>query len=115
MTLLGGGIAQIMSQAFRSIYEDAVLHRRTVNRDGAGGGSVTVTNETVKAQLDRATEAMRASDGFVDTDQRIIVLAHGVAPITSDAQITLGGQLWNIASVTKDPAGAAYDCHGRRA
>lgn len=114
MGLLDGAMAQAFSQAFSSIYLDATLHRATLTEDGMGGGSSAFVDEPVKAQLDSATQAMRSAEGFVDTDQRILVLAYGVAPITTDDTITLAGHLWSIASVMLDPAGGAYELRGRR-
>jgi hypothetical protein len=115
MGLLDGGLARIFSGAFRGIFLDATLHRATLTDDGAGGGSASFADEVVKAQLDHASAAMRASEGYVDTDQRIIVLAYGVDQITTDDEITVKGQRWSIASVATDPATAAYELRGRLA
>lgn len=118
MGLLDGGLAQIFSGAFRGIFLDAQLYRKLADADdGAGGGSTSgfADPEPVKAQLDQATQAMRDSPGYVDTDQRIIVLAHGVAEITTDDEITVKGKRWSIASVSTDPATAAYELRGRLA
>lgn len=113
--LLDGGIASAFASAFGSIFLDATLHRATLTEDGVGGGSEDFVDEPVKAQLDQTTQAMQAADGYVDSDQRIIVLASGVAPIDTDDEITIGGQRWKIASVTVDPAGSYYDLQGRKA
>lgn len=114
MSLLEGGLAEVFATAFGGLYLDATLHRPSFTDDGSGGGSTSWTNEPVKAQLDQTTQAMRASEGFVDTDQRILVLAQALAPITADMEITVGGTRWMIASVTQDPAGAYFDLRGRR-
>lgn len=118
MTLLEGDLAGVFSAAFSGLYVEATLYRPSAFADdGKGGGTSSGfgPGEPVKAQLDSATQAMRASEGFVETDQRILVLAHGVAPIDTDCEISVKGQRWAIASVTQDPAGAYYDLHGRRA
>ncbi len=115
MGLLDGGLARIFYGAFSGIFLDATLHRITLADDGQGGGSAGSADEPVKAQLDRASEAMRTAQHFVETDQRIIVLAHGTAPITTDDEITVKGRRWSIASVATDPATAAYELHGRLA
>lgn len=115
MGLLDGDLAGIFHSAFAGVYLDATLHRRTTTPDGKGGGTVAFVDEAVKAQLDRATEAMRSSEGYQETDVRIIVLAHGIDPIDSDCQLTVSGQRWSIANVAKDPADAAYELHGRKA
>lgn len=118
MALLDGDLAAMFGTAFSGFYLDASLHRKIAAADnGAGGGSGSgfADPEAVKAQLDAATQAMRAADSYVDTDMRIIVLASGVDPITADDEITVGAVRWSIASVAQDPAGAYYDLHGRRA
>lgn len=112
MALLDGDIASLFSSTFGTFYLDATLHRRTVTEDGQGGGTVTPSDVAVKAQLDQTTQAQRDGD-YTDKDQRIIVLASGVEPITTDDEISILGQRWKIASVTTDPAGSYYDLRGR--
>lgn len=115
MSLLDGGLASVFASAFTPFYLDASLHRAIVNEDGEGGGSIGFADpETVKAQLDSTTQAQQGSDGYGDSDQRILVLASGVATISTDDEITLAGVRWAIASVTRDPAGAYYDLRGRK-
>lgn len=118
MGLLDGELAGVFAAAFGPIYLDASLYRANGGADdGAGGGPGNgfAAPETVKAQVDATTQAMRAAEGFVDTDQRIIVLASGVDPITTDDEIEVSGTRWKIASVTQDPAQAYYEMRGRRA
>lgn len=115
MGLLSGDLAAVFSSAFSGIYLDGTLHRAALTDDGQGGGSSTFTDQAVKAQLDATTQAMQRSDGYVDTDQRILVLAFGVDTPTADDEITVRGQRWKIASVALDPAQAAYELRGRKA
>ncbi len=115
MGLLDGGLAQIFKSAFGGIFLDATLHRRAFTNDGMGGGSASWTDEPVKADLDLTTEAMRSAQGHTETDQRILVLAFGVDPPNTDDEITVKGQRWSIASITTDPAQAAYELRGRKA
>lgn len=115
MGLLDGGLAQIFNSAFQGIFLDATLHRHMLTLDGEGGGMQSFDDEPVKASLDQATQAMREAEGFVETDQRIIVLAHGIDEITTDDEITVKGKRWMIASVATDPATAAYELRGRLA
>jgi hypothetical protein len=118
MGLLNGDLAGVFAAAFGPIYLDATLHRaNTFTDDGSGGGTGSgfADGEPVKAQLESASQGMRAAEGYTDTDQRILVLASGVAPISVDDQITVAGTRWGIASVGRDPAHAYYDLHGRRA
>lgn len=114
MGLLDGGMAAILDAAFSGIYLDATLHRPTLTDDGAGGGSSSFVDEPVKAQLDSTTQEMQQAIDFTDTDQRILVLAHGVDPFTTDAEITVRDIRWSIASVSQDPAAAYYELRGRK-
>ncbi len=116
MGLLSGDLAGVFAAAFAPLYLEANLYRATVTGDGQGGGTESfAAAEPVKAQLDATTQAMQASLGYVDTDQRILVLADGVATITADDEIEVGGFRWQIASVSQDPCGAYYELRGRRA
>lgn len=115
MGLLDGGLASVFASAFSGFYLDASLHRATMTPDGKGGGTTGwAAPEAVKAQLDSTTQAMQGADGYVDSDQRILVLASGLAPITTDDEITVDGNRWAIESVSRDPAGAYFDLRGRK-
>lgn len=113
MGLLDGGLANIFSAALSGIYLGAVLHRWSSTDDGQGGGTSSFADEAVKAQLDATTQAQRQETGYVDSDQRILVLADGVDPITVGDEISIRDQRWKIASVMTDPARAYYDLRGR--
>lgn len=116
MGLLDGDISGLFGAAFGSLYLDAQLHRAALGDDGEGGGSTTwAAAEPVKAQLDQTTMAQRDGQNYADSDQRILVLASGVAAPTTDDEITIRAIRWKIASVTMDPAGSYYDLRGRRA
>jgi hypothetical protein len=117
MGLLDGGIAEVFAGAFGALYLDGLLYRPAAfNDDGMGGGSDPgfAAGEAVKVQIDAATQAMRASEGFVETDQRILVLAHGVSTIDTDCELAAGGTRWMVATVATDPAGSYYELRGRR-
>lgn len=118
MGLLDGGLAQIFHGAFAGLFLDATLHRPQASTDdGAGGGEGNgfADPESVKASLDAATEAMRSTEGYVDTDVRILLLAHGVTRPTSDCEITIRNVRYGIRTVATDPAQAAWELHGRLA
>lgn len=116
MGLLDGDIAALFGSVMGSFYLDATLHRWSSVADGQGGGTSTYADpEAVKAQVDQTSQAQQRGDGYTDTDQRILVLASGVAPISTDDQITVGGIRWAIASISTDPAASYYDLRGRRA
>ena len=85
------------------------------------GGSITSAGTPVslacKAQFDAPTQAMRAAEGFMETDARIIVLAFA-ATLDTRARITVASGAnagtWELLSVTRDPAGIGYEARGRR-
>lgn len=117
MGLLDGGIAEVFAGAFSALYLDGMLYRPVAfTDDGKGGGADGGfgAGEAVKVQIEAATQAMRSSDGFVETDQRILVLAHGVATIDTDCEIAAGGTRWMIETVATDPAGSYFELRGRR-
>jgi hypothetical protein len=117
MGLLDGDLAATFAAALGPVYLDGTLYRpHEFADDGAGGGQAVGfgPGEPVKVQIDAATQAMQRADGFVDTDQRILVLAHGVAMITTDCEISAGGKRYMIESVGTDPAGSYYELRGRR-
>ncbi len=114
MGLLDGQLAGVFSSIMGTFFLDASLFRAVISHDGEGGGSNSfAAPEAVKAQLDSTTTAQQGGDGFIDTDQRILVLASGIAPISTDDEIAVGGKRWAIASVTVDPVGSYYDLRGR--
>ena len=113
MGLLDGGIAATFSAALSGLYLDATLHRWSTVDDGQGGGVSGFADEAVKAQLDQTTQAHQRSEGYTDTDQRILVLAHELTAPTTDDEITVRDTRWKIASVTMDAAGSYYDLRGR--
>lgn len=112
MGLLDGGLANVFSAALSGLYLDAALYRRNDTPDGKGGGARGfLPSEPVKAQLDQTRQAPH--EGAVDTEQRILVLAAGIDPITTDDEIEVGGIRWAISHVATDPAQAYYDLRGR--
>lgn len=117
MGLLDGGLAKVFSAAFAGLYLPATIHRRAAPVYDEGGSVIDGewTDEPCRAQIDNATESMRRSPGYTDQDQRILVLASGVATITTDDEITAGGKRWGVASVGRDPAGAYFDLRGTAA
>lgn len=117
MGLLDGGIASVFAAAFDAIYLGGTLYRPVeFTDDGAGGGSGGGFDDgsPVKVQIDAAAQGMRMAEGFVETDQRILVLAAGVATISTDCEIAAGGSRWMIESVAVDAAGSYYELRGRK-
>ena len=85
------------------------------------GGSITAAGTPVslacKAQFDAPSQAMRAAEGFVETDARIIVLAFS-ATLDTRARIVVAtganAGTWELLSVVRDPAGIGYEARGRK-
>lgn len=86
------------------------------------GGSITAPGTPVTAdcmaQVDVATEAMRAADGFVDGDIRLIILSD-TAP-TTDARLKVlagpyAGTTWLLSALSRDPLAVGWEARGRRA
>lgn len=117
MGLLDGGIAGTFAGAFGALYLEGSLYRLVAwSDDGMGGGEGGgfADAESVKVQLDQATQAMRASEGFVEGDVRILLLAQGVATPDTDCEITAGGTRYMVETVSTDCAGSYYELRGRR-
>ena len=85
------------------------------------GGSITAAGTPAsyacKAQFDAPTQAMRAAEGFMETDARVIVLAFA-ATLDTKARIVVAtganAGTWELLSVVRDPAGIGYECRGRK-
>jgi hypothetical protein len=120
MGLLSGGLEAIFGAALGGLYLDATLHRDTSGPIYDDEGSVTGfaggAGIACKAQVDSVTYAMRQAEGFVEGDVRIIVLSAGLGvAISTDMQITVSGQRWQIASVDRDAGASHWICRGRPA
>lgn len=122
MSLLDGGMAQAFAAVFGGIYLDGTLYRaRTFEDDGAGGAPTRAPNddgflpgESVKVQIDAATQAMRSAEGYVDGDVRILMLAHGVAAPDTDCEVGAGGARYMVETIGTDPCGSYYELRGRK-
>jgi hypothetical protein len=80
------------------------------------GGSITSPGEPAshdcRVQIDAATQAMRSSPGFLETDVRLLVLRFAV-PLDTKARVTVGGAAYELLSCQSDPAGIGWECRGR--
>jgi hypothetical protein len=119
MGLLDGQLAAAFAGSFNAVYLDGSLYRPATGwtDDGKGGGPDRgfLPAESVKVQIDQATQAMRVTEGFMETDMRILMLAHGVAAPNTDCEVAAGGARYMIQSVGTDPAGSYYEMRGRPA
>jgi len=119
MGLLDGGIEAIFGAAFGGLYLPATLnYAGTPIEDSEGNvtGHTGPGSWSCRAQVDDATWSMRQADGYVDGDQRIIVLSAGLATaINTDMTITVSGKTWMIESVQRDAANSHWVLRGRAA
>jgi hypothetical protein len=118
MRLLDGALAETFAAVFGGVYSDGLLYRpNDFADDGKGGGDGQGFDDPqpVKVQVDQATQSMRQAEGFVEGDVRILMLAHGVAGVTSDCEIEARGTRYMIEFVGTDPAGSYWEVRGRKA
>jgi hypothetical protein len=54
---------------------------------------------------------MRATEGYVDTDKRFLVLASGVEKPDTDCEMTADGARWSIYRCRSDPATSYYELY----
>ena len=113
-------IATGFSTAFGAPFASAVVHSSGAPILDDGGSIVTPGDASARscvAQIDTATDAMRTTDGFVEGDVRILVLADGITgTITTDDRIEIeDAGMWSIQSVSRDPAGIGFELRGRKA
>ena len=116
-------IAQAVSAAYGGPYFDAIIHSKGEAVYDDGGSIVTPgtpTQKSCQAQVDLATQDMRAAEGFTDGDMRILILAEGiVGAISLDDRVeVLAGPhagTWLIQSIARDPFGIYWELRGRPA
>lgn len=115
MGLLDGDLAPVIAGAFGWLLLDATLHRRTLVDNGAGGGTVTVSEVPCKAMVETATQTMRAADDFSDKDVALMILAHTVPQPKLDDELTVRGERYHLlAPITMDAAMTHWVARGRR-
>lgn len=87
------------------------------------GGSIVLpgapTSYACRAQFDAPTQQMRAAEGFLQTDVRILVLATSISRVLDTAAtITVASGpnagTWAILTCQRDPAGVGFECRGRK-
>jgi hypothetical protein len=123
VALLDGGLAGVFAAAFSSIYLPGYVHVPEDPVYDEGGSKVPGTGSMpypCRLQVDSVTQRMRQAEGYADKDVRILILASGLeADVTTDCEVEVRAGMhqgrYMIASVDRDPAGASFDCRGRRA
>jgi hypothetical protein len=86
------------------------------------GGSIVTSGTPVerpcRCQFDDATQAMRQTEGFLQTDVRILILSASIdTPINTEATIVVDtgprAGSWSLLSARLDPVGIGWECQGR--
>lgn len=116
-------IGLAFSQAFGGPFHPARTIEQTDPVYDDGGTIIEpggVEHRECNVQIDVATQAMRQTEGFVDTDVRFIVLAATLAgSLGTDARIeVLEGPfagIWSVSSLERDPVAAGWVGTGRKA
>jgi hypothetical protein len=115
-------IGLAFSAVFGGSYHDARTIEQTAPVHDDGGSIISpggVEHRPCSVQIDTATQAMRESPNFVQTDVRFIVLAATLTgSLGTDAMIeVLTGPhagLWSVSSLERDPVAAGWVGTGRR-
>lgn len=116
-------IAVAFSQVGLGPYQAAIAHwpGTPVYDDG---GSISEPGLPIElecmAQVDAATQAMRAEVGYVGTDVALLVLCStldGQLDTDATVEVTAGPNAgtYSVQSVSKDPMGSHWLCRGRAA
>ncbi len=117
MGALDGDVAALFAAAFGGMYLDGTLHGGTgdpvYSDEGDISGYSGAADTPVKVQIDRATSAMRAADGFAEGDVRVIILAQDGMTLTSDSEVTARGMRYRIQSAELDAAASHWMCRAR--
>lgn len=112
--------------AFSSMFGGPFHSARTAEQTAAvydDGGSIispgSVVHRPCMVQIDTATQAMRESPGFVDTDVRFIVLASTLTgSLGTEARIEVmdgpHAGVWSVEQIERDPVAAGWVGRGRR-
>ena len=115
MIMDDGAIRAMMAHVFGGLYGSGTLTRVTLVDDGEGGWTETTADHTVKVQVDRATEAMRATADaqYAGRDAKIIILQQGVAVVpTTDDRLVYRGITWRLSQIQSDPAQSHWTAYG---
>lgn len=113
------GLATGFSDAFGGPYHAAVARwAGTPTYDT--GGSITApgspSQTDCRAQGEAATQAMRANEGFLETDIRLLVIGLTALDTLATVEIEAGPHAgtWALMTVARDPVGVGWECRARR-
>lgn len=111
MGLLDGDIADAVAAGFDGLLLTGTLQKSTVtDRDEYGDPVYSTSSFAVQGFLDTYSAIMIAAAGIPATDTRIILIAGlcDAVPAIAD-KVTLGGVVYQIRNIARDPANATFD------
>lgn len=116
---MSGGAAALFGEVLSPLYLPATVSSASNAYDLEGEVQRTSADQDCRAQVDAATERMRAAEGYTTADRAIYILANTFAgEVTSDSEITMhagpyAGTRWRLqAPIERDPAGAYWLARG---
>lgn len=119
MGLLDGGAAALFGEVMAPLYLAARVRVMATTYTATGDLQRVGTDLACLAQVDRATEAMRALPDAAATDRALYVLAASFAgTLVEGAEIEMlagayAGTTWRVADpIDRDPAAAYWLCRG---
>jgi hypothetical protein len=111
--LLDGDIAALFGSVMGEFYLPATLRKVTLVTDGYGGGTETVTTESVRIQEDLIKEEVRAQMGYTQDTKRFLILQSSVSgPVTGDSELTHDGVTYMLQKPEQDPAKSYWSVIG---
>ena len=107
----------IIGGALGFMFRDAVLIKPGARTSDGRGGFVTgpAVNHACKALVEDFSDLARAG-GVPVTDRKLIVLGTSLpanAYPARDDRFTVEGRTYSIIAVSRDPAGATWECQAR--
>lgn len=113
MGLLDGDIRALFGSVMGQFYLPATLRKITLVADDQGGGTTTVTTESVKIQEDEVSEQTRAEAGYSQDEKRFLILQQGVSgPLTGDCELEVNGVVYALSAPIQDPAKSYWQVRG---
>jgi hypothetical protein len=111
--LLDGDIAALFGSVMGEFYLPATLRKVTLVPDGYGGGTETVTTESVRIQEDHIKEEVRAQMGYTQDTKRFFILQSSVSgPVTGDSELVHDGVTYMLQKPEQDPAKSYWSVIG---
>lgn len=117
--MLAGGAAALFGELFTPLYLAARVWTTATSYAPDGTLTRVQTEADCRAQIDAATEQMRAAEGYSTTDRALYLLrASFDGPLDSDCELEVdagpyAGTRWRIAApIESDPAAAYWLARG---